>query len=206
MHRFSDADREKIVTAIRAAERNTSGEFVAVAAHASDGYLSVALLWAAGLAFLLPALLLLLPAGIRYLHIYQLQLLCFVALTLLFEFVPTLHMALVPRHLSHARASRLAHALFYEKGVHRTREHSGVLFFVSLAERYVEIVADQGIHEKVGEEVWRRIVGVFLEEVQKGRVTEGFVIAIGACGEAMARHYPAGADDPDELSNGLVEF
>ena len=205
MHRFSDADREKIATAIRAAERNTSGEFVAVAARSSDGYLSVALLWAAGLAFLLPALLLFTPLEIRYLHIYQLQLLCFVALTLVFEFMPALHIALVPKHLRQARASRLAHALFYEKGVHTTREHSGVLFFVSLAERYVEIVADQGIHEKVGEEVWRRIVGVFLDEVQEGRVTEGFVIAIGACGEAMAKHYPAKPGDPDELSDGLIE-
>lgn len=206
MIRFTDADREKISAAIHAAEQRTSGEFVAVAAHASDGYFSLSLLWAAGLALLLPGVLLLLPVQLRFLHIYQLQLLSFVVLMLLFEFVPALHMLLVPKRIRHARASRLAHAQFYEQGVHLTREHSGVLFFVSLAERYVEIVADRGIHERVGEEAWRRIVAGFVDAVGQGRVTEGFVAAIGACGEAMAMHYPAKPDDSDELSDGLVEI
>ena len=206
MHRFSAQDREKITAAIHAAEKNTSGEFVAVAARVSDGYLSFALLWAAGLAFLLPAPFLLLSVPIRFLHVYQMQLLTFVVLALLFEFVPALHLALVPPHVRRARASRLAHAQFYEQGVHLTREHSGVLFFVSLAERYVEIVADKGIHEKMGEEAWQRIVAVFVGEVRQGRVTEGFVAAIGACGKAMATHYPAKPDDTDELSDGLIEI
>ena len=205
MIRFTDADRRKITAAIHAAEQRTSGEFVAVAARVSDGYFSISLLWAAGLAFLLPAVLLFLPVQIRFVHIYQLQLLSFAALTLSFEFIPALHMALVPKHIRHARASRLAHALFYEQGAHLTHEHSGVLFFVSLAERYVEIVADKGIHEKVGEEVWRRIVAGFVDAVRQGRVTEGFVAAIGACGEAMATHYPAQPGDTDELSDGLIE-
>ena len=206
MVKFSAEEREKITAAIHAAEQRTSGEFVAVAARRSDGYLSFALLWAAGLALILPAPLLLLSAPIRYLHVYQLQLLVFVLSALLFEFVPALHMALVPKPVRRARASRLAHAQFYEQGVHVTREHSGVLFFVSLAERYVEIVADKGIHEKMGEEAWGRIVKLFVDEVQKGDVTDGFVAAIGACGEAMAQHYPSKPDDLDELSDGLIEL
>jgi len=206
MHKFTNADRERITAAIHAAEKRTSGEFVAVAARSSDGYLSFALLWAAGLAFLLPAVLWILPVHIRYLHIYQLQLVCFVVLSLLFEFVPALHMALVPKQVRRTRASRLAHAQFYDQGVHLTREHSGVLFFVSLTERYVEIVADKGIHEKMGEEAWSHIVRLFVEEVRKGDVTAGFVAAISACGEAMAQHYPAKPDDLDELSDGLIEI
>ena len=206
MIRFTDADREKISAAIHAAEQRTNGEFVAVAARASDGYFSLSLLWSAGLAFLLPGVLLFLPMQMRFLHIYQLQLLSFAVFMLLFEFVPTLHMALVPKRIRHARASRLAHAQFYEQGVHLTREHSGVLFFVSLAERYVEIVADRDIHAKVGEEAWRRIVAGFVEAVRQGRVTEGFVAAIGACGDTMAAHYPAKPDDTDELSDGLIEI
>ncbi|MGE5625868.1 MAG: TPM domain-containing protein [Bacillota bacterium] len=206
MVRFSQQDRERITAAIHTAEKRTSGEFVAMVAGASDSYLSFALLWAAGLVFLLPAPFLLFAAPVRYLHIYQLQLLAFIALTLLFEFLPALHMALVPKHVKHARASRLAHAQFYERGVHVTREHSGVLFFVSLAEHYVEIVADKGIHEKVGEGAWGRIVKLFVDEVQKGDVTSGFVSAIEACGDAMARHYPTTPDDQDELSDGLIEI
>ena len=205
MHRFTDAERGEITAAIQAAERRTSGEFVAVAARSSDTYRSVALLWAAGLAFILPAPLLLF-SPLRYLSIYQLQIAVFILLMLALEFLPGLHMALVPRRHRHARASRLAHAQFYAQGVQLTREHSGVLLFVSLAERYVEIVADKGIHEKIGERRWQEIVDGFTAKVGTGDVTGGFVSAIAACGEAMAQHYPARADDIDELSDGLVEI
>ena len=206
MVRFTDTDRQKITAAIHAAEKNTSGEFVAVVARSSDRYLAGALLWAGGLALLLPGVLLLLPLHMRFLHIYQLQLLLFILLSLLFEFMPRLHMALVPRPVKHRRASLLAHAQFFEQGVHLTREHSGVLFFVSLAERYVEVVADKGIHEKLGQARWQEIVNAFVSHVQQDAVTEGFVAAIAACGAAMAEHYPAKPGDADELSDGLIEI
>jgi putative membrane protein len=205
MHRFTDADRLRIKEAVIAAEQRTSGEFVVVAARASDHYLATALCWAVGLALILPAPLLLF-SHLRYLDIYQLQVVAFILLTLLFEFMPGLHMALVPKWLRHIKASRVAHAQFYEQGVHLTREHSGVLLFVSMAEHYVEIVADKGIHEKIGEERWQKIVNAFVLKVSGGDVTEGFVATISACGEAMAEHYPAKAGDEDELSDGLIEI
>jgi putative membrane protein len=71
MVKFTDADREKITAAIHAAERDTSGEFVAVVARSSDRYIASALLWAGGLALLLPGVLLFLPLHMRFVHIYQ---------------------------------------------------------------------------------------------------------------------------------------
>jgi putative membrane protein len=133
-------------------------------------------------------------------------LLVFILLALLFLFIPGLHLRLIPRSVKHARASRLAKAQFYLQGVHMTREHSGVLLFVSLAERYVEIVADQGIHEKLGEAHWQSIIQNFVRQVSDGQVVEGLVTAISACGEAMAQHYPRRADDTNELSDGLIEI
>ena len=206
MHKFTDADRARIREAVVAAEKRTSGEFVAVAAKVSDAYLSVALLWSVGLALVMPAPLLLFPTHLRYLDVYQLQIVAFILSTFLFEFLPGLHMALVPKRIRHAHASRLAHAQFFEQGVQLTREHSGVLLFVSMAERYVEIVADKGIHEKIGAERWQAIVDGLTARVSSGDVTGGFVAAIGACGEAMAEHYPAKPDDSDELSDGLIEI
>ena len=205
-HRFDATARARITAAIHAAEKQTSGEFVALVARASDTYRSSALLWAGGLAFLLPGVLMFLPLHLRAISIYQLQLGLFIVLSLLFEFMPGLHMALVPKAVQRARASRLAHAQFYERGVHLTREHSGVLFFVSLAERYVEVVADKGIHEKLGEAHWQAVVDTFLQHVRRGDVTEGFVAAITLCGEAMAKHYPVNPGDTDELSDGLIEI
>lgn len=206
MIKFSDADKARISEAIRTAEKNTSGEFVAVVARSSDHYIFLPLLWAAFLALILPGILYFAGVPLAWIHVYQIQLALFVVLALLFLFVPELHLHLVPRHVKHARASRLAKAQFYIQGVHMTREHSGVLFFVSLAEHYVEIVADQGIHEKLGQKHWHGIIQAFVAEVHQGNVVEGFVAAITACGAAMATHYPPEPGNPNELSDGLIEI
>lgn len=205
---FSEQDKARISAAIQAAEKQTSGEFVAVVARASDHYIFLPLLWAAIFALLTPGVFILFstPLVHEYLHLYHLQLLVFIIAALLCLFVPGLHLYLVPRKVKHSRASRLAKAQFYLQGVHLTREHSGVLLFVSLAERYVEIVADQGIHEKLGEARWHQIIQTFVSQVRSGQVVEGFVTAITTCGEAMATHYPRRADDTNELSDGLIEI
>ena len=206
MIKFSDNDRKAISEAIHAAEKKTSGEFVAVVARASDHYIFLPLLWAAIIALLTPGALLLSGVPLSHVESYHLQLLIFVVLAALLLFVPGLHLFLVPRSVKHSRASRLAKAQFYLQGVHMTAEHSGVMLFVSLAERYVEIVADKGIHEKIGEAHWQGIVNKFVERVRDGEVVEGFAGAVTACGEAMATHYPRSADDTNELPDGLIEI
>ena len=206
MIRFSAEDKSRITAAIHAAEKSTSGEFVAVVARASDHYVFTPLLWSAIVALLFPGVSLLLGLSLRWVHIYQIQLLIFIVLAVLFLFVPGLHLRLVPTRVKHSRASRLAKAQFYQQGVQLTAHHSGVLLFVSLAEHYVEIVADKGIHEQLGETHWRSIIDLFVGQVRRGRVVDGFVDAIGACGAAMAKHYPPDPHDTDQLSDGLIEL
>ena len=206
MIKFSEQDKARITTAIHAAEQNTSGEFVAVVARMSDHYVFLPLLWAAILALLVPGIFILLSVPLAFLRVYQIQLLVFIILGLLLLFIPELHLQLIPKRIKHARASRLAKAQFYLQGVHMTRDHSGVLFFVSLAERYVEIVADRGIHEKLGEAHWQGIIQTFVERVRKGEIVDGFVAAITTCGEAMRTHYPPDPGAKDDLSDGLIEI
>lgn len=208
MIRFSAQDKTRISDAIRAAEKNTSGEFVAVVARASDHYVLLPLLWSAILALLLPGACFLAGAepAIGWVRLYHLQLLIFIVLAVVLLSVPGLHLRLIPRRVKHAHAGRLAQAQFYAQGVQLTPHHSGVLFFVSLAERYVEIVADKGIHERLGDAHWQGIIDRFVTEVRRGRVVDGFVEAIAACGAAMAEHYPPDPADTNELSDGLIEI
>ena len=206
MIRFSADDKARITAAIHAAEKNTSGEFVAVVARASDHYVLLPLLWSAILALLFPGACRLGGLPMSWVHLYQIQLLIFIGLAILLLSVPGLHLKLIPRHVKHAHASRLAQAQFYVQGVQLTAHHSGVLFFVSLAERYVEIVADKGIHERLGEEHWQGIIDKFVAHVSRGRIVDGFVDAIGACGAAMAEHYPPDPNETNQLSDGLIEL
>lgn len=206
MIRFSADDKARITGAIHAAEKNTSGEFVAVVARASDHYVFIPIIWSAILALLFPGACLLVGWRAQWVHLYQTQLLIFIVLAVLLLSLPGLHLKLIPTAVKHARASGMSRAQFYEQGVQLTAHHSGVLFFVSLAEHYVEIVADKGIHEKLGEAHWRAIVDTFVTRVRQGRIVDGFVEAIGTCGVAMAEHYPPDPNDTSELSDGLIEL
>ena len=202
---LNDSDKKRIAEAIRDAEAGTGGELVTVIARASDDYLYIPLLWAALIALLLPGLLMLLPLEIDYGTIYEIQVIGFFALALLFRW-PLLMMRLIPKAVKHRRASRVAHQQFFEQNLHHTRERTGVMLFVSVAEHYVEIIADKGINDVVEEGVWDKVIADFVQHVKARQVAEGFLAAVAACGRILAEHFPATHDNPDELPNHLVEI
>src|SRR3546814_10562785 len=82
---------------------------------------------------------------------------------------------------------------------------SDLLIFVSVAEHYVEILADQAINEKVAQEEWDSIVAAFVAAVKQGRVAEGFEQAVDACGALLAQHFPAAPGERNELPDRSEE-
>lgn len=202
---LTDQDRAQIAAAIAAAERRTSGELVAVVAAAADDYRYIVLLWPALAALLLPAILLTAVPALDAWLLYLAQTAAFVLLALLAQ-LPRLRLALVPAAAKRQRASRLAREQFIAQGLHRTRQRTGVLIFVAVAEHHVEIIADQGIDAVVPPGTWDEAVASFIEQVRAGRVAAGFLAAIGAVGDHLAEHFPGTADDPDELPNRLIEI
>ena len=111
-----------------------------------------------------------------------------------------------PATTKRQRASRLAHEQFIAQGLHRTRQRTGVLIFVAVAEHHVEIVADRGIDAAVPAGTWDEAVAKFVEQVRAGQVADGFLATIAVIGERLAEHFPATTDDPDELPNRLIEI
>lgn len=73
-----------------------------------------------------------------------------------------------------------------------TEHNSGVLIYVLLADRRVEIVADRGIHGKVGDAAWKSICGEMQREFAQGRFEDGAVRGIRTIGDLLAAHFPAG--------------
>ncbi len=197
---LSEQDRQKIANAITETERRTSGELVAVVAPAADDYRYVPLLWAALVALLLPALLLTLAPGMAVRTLYFAQAAAFFVLALLLHLLP-MRMALVPESLKRRRAGQLAREQFFEQRLHLTRARTGVLIFVSVAEHYVEIIADEGINARVPPGTWDTAVADFIEQVRAGRITEGFLDVVELIGMRLAEHFPRAADDRDELPN-----
>ncbi|MEK6749811.1 MAG: TPM domain-containing protein [Pseudomonadota bacterium] len=199
------AQRTAIADAIRATETRTRGELVAVIAGSAGHYTLFPLLYAALLALLTPLALSFIAHGLSAEYAYALQLGVFASAAMLLSWQP-LKVRIVPARIQIAHARRLAREQFFARKMHHTRERSGIMIFVSVAERYVEIIADQGINDQVAAGTWDGIVRDLIAAVQRGENGAGMVAAINACAGILAQHLPVRADDKNELANELIEL
>ncbi|MCA2997771.1 MAG: TPM domain-containing protein [Rhodocyclaceae bacterium] len=85
-----------------------------------------------------------------------------------------------------------------------TEENNGVLIYVLLADRKVEIIADRGIHAKVGTERWRAICKEMELNFRKGDFREGSVNAIHKVGVELAFYFPPHGQLTNEQSDKPV--
>jgi uncharacterized membrane protein len=91
--------------------------------------------------------------------------------------------------------------LFSRLRVWDTDQNAGVLVYLLLADKRVEIVADRGIHGRVGEAAWEAICGAMQREFAAGRFEPGVVTGVQAISDLLATHFPPRDENPDELSN-----
>jgi len=203
---ISASDRDRIVSAIHAAEAATSGEIICVIAQASSDYRLVPVAWAAAIALAIPLPLIVLtswPAMV----IYLLQLVTFVVLAVVLSW-PAIRIALVPRQAKRDRAHLTAMRQFWAQGLHLTEQRTGVLIFASAAERYAEIIADAGIYQKVSPGTWDGALAALTSALRRGQPADGFVAAIEQCGAVLAAHFPlpAGTVKKDQLPDQVIEI
>lgn len=199
---FSETDENRIAEAITRAEKATAGEIVAVVAAESSSYLYAPFLWASVVALLVPWPLILWswwPST----WIYVAQVAAF-ALVLAVTLPRPVRYWLVPRSIKQARAHRRALEQFVSQNLHTTSGRTGVLIFISVAERHAEIVADSGIEERVAKGTWQEIVTRLVAAFRAGRHTDGFVVAIEDVGGHLATHFPPGSCDANELPDHLI--
>lgn len=202
MSLFSAEDEQRISAAISDAEQRTSGEIVVVVAAQSDGYHYAPPLVGALVALLVPWVLFYFT-GLHMVPIYLAQLAVFLIVTL--ALMPArVRTALVPASIKRLHAHRRAVEQFLVQNLHTTQGGTGVLLFVSVAERYVEIMADRAIDAKVPEGTWKSIVDELTTAIGAGHPADGFVAAIGAIGTALAAHFPPGSGNPNELPDHLI--
>jgi putative membrane protein len=197
---FGKEDYEAVAQAIREAEKKTSGQIVCVLAHASSGYVHVPILWAVALALFVPwPLIDFTPWSVQ--RIFLIQLAVFIVASLLFSWMP-LRLLLVPRALQRTRAHRAAIEQFVLRGISHTKNRSGVLIFVSLAEHYARIIADEGIAAKVPQGEWQAAIDALTAHMRQDQIAAGFTAAIARCGDVLAQHAPPDGS-PNELPDRL---
>ncbi len=200
---FSEEEKERIRQAVTAAEQKTSGEIVPAVVSASARYTEIELLG------LVVGLGIATFAAAVYADVWGHDLVYMLPMVGATAGFFACRIPWVKRRLlSHRRRNEAvlqrSLAAFTAEGLHQTRDHTGILIFVSLLEHEVEVLADKGINEKVPQGTWDEVVGLLTTELRAGHACEGFCKAIERCGVILAQHFPRSTDDKDELSDRLV--
>jgi uncharacterized membrane protein len=89
--------------------------------------------------------------------------------------------------------------LFGELGVWDTEFNCGVLIYLQMVDRRVEIVADRGINQKVGEPFWNAVCRRLETAFGQGQYEAGVVRALEQISLALVEHFPASGDQSNEL-------
>ena len=105
---------------------------------------------------------------------------------------------------THRSAAARAQAVFNQLRVWDTDLNNGVLLYVLLAERAIEIVADRGYRGRVTEHEWRAACAVAEAEFAAGRYERGAIVLVECVNELIARHFPATTGHQNELPDRPV--
>jgi putative membrane protein len=94
---------------------------------------------------------------------------------------------------------------FFDQGLYRTRDETGVLVLISVFERMVWMLADRGINAKVQQNQWDDIVAIITEGIKQQRPADAICAAVEKIGDLLEAHFPIKPDDTDELKNLIIE-
>jgi len=122
----------------------------------------------------------------------------------LFKSTPSLKFAFVGMKRKEGAVKERALRAFYEKGLYKTKQNTGVLFFLSLLERKVWVLADKGIHGKIHQQTLNKFANIVSQGIKEGRACDALCEAIMEAGEILAKHFPAVEGNVDELPDDVI--
>lgn len=215
--RFSEADRQSVSEAIKQAESKTSGEIAVAVIRESYDYAIYETAAAVLAGFIYFIFIMFYVAEIenflqRLFWDYSVNYLLlfygfstFVVMTIFYFLfnISTLDRLIVPHKIMTGKVKERALRYFMESGVSNTRDRTGILIFISILERRVELLADRGIAEKIPPDKWSSIVSDIIAGIKAGELSKHLHKAVTQCGDLLQDFFPIKEDDTNELSNDV---
>ncbi len=201
---FTQEEQEKIKAAVAAVESQTSGEVVPMIVAASSEYQHVEWFGAGvvALAFGLTASWVFGSGSILW--FFPVYVIVFVFFFFFLRYCLPLKRSMLHRDEMAAKVHQKALVSFLEQGVHETRDRTGILLFISLFERRVEVLADSGINSKVTPQDWEEVVAIITRGLRDGKGCDSVVSAIHCCTDMLRKHFPRADDDTNELPDLVI--
>jgi len=201
---FTAEEKEKLKAITQEVESRTIGEIVVMVVDRSDHYIDAEVLGGALLGSLLSLILTLLFFPSSIWSYVPLSFLFFFPCRFLFQKVDGLKKLFIGVRRKEEAVRLRAERAFFERGLYKTKRNTGVLFFLSLLERKVWILADKGIYEKMEQKTLNRFANEVSRGIREGRACDALSKAIQEIGVVLSRHFPITSDDTDELPDEVM--
>jgi putative membrane protein len=203
--RLAAEDQTRVEAAIVDLERRCSAELVVVIAQRSASYAAYPALWSTCVALLAGWIIALIVPALAANLLVFVQGLALVAAAALFYLTP-LGLKLVPGAAKRARAAAMAQVEFTTLVNNRTRAKDGMLLYLSLAERYVEIIADDAVAAAIPHTRWQQAIDEFRARAKRARVGDNLVQLIAECASILEARFPAEPGQANELPDRLTDL
>jgi putative membrane protein len=199
--RFDQAAGEALAQAVRDIEKNSDAEIVIVVRGRSGTYRHADYLCGAVIAFVGLVFVLLSPFEFHTYWVPIDVLALFIAGAFVSSRTDFIRRAFTTKDFRAKAARTGAAAMFYEAGIANTSAENGLLIYLSLLERRLEVIADRGILKAVPALKWNNSV-FELKRIGKKPEPENLVKAVRDLGRLLAEHMPATGENPNELPDG----
>ena len=201
---FTAEEKERLKAITHEVESKTIGEIVIMVVDHSDHYIEAEVLGSVLLGSLLSLILTVLFFHSSIWSYIPLSFLFFFPCWLLFIKVEVLKKRFIGTRRKEEAVRLRAERAFFERGLYKTKKNTGVLFFLSLLEKKVWVLADKGIYEKMDQETLNRFANEVSSGIREGHACEALSQAIREIGGLLSQHFPITSNDTDELPNEVV--
>jgi putative membrane protein len=200
----SKKDRVLIEKLITEAELKTKSELVPMIVHHSDIYPAAHFRAAIIMSFLFSLILYFSPLSIiNPIYFLWIQL-PGLYVGYLLGHIPLIKRALITKDEVNHEVTQRAYEAFFHHNLHITKEHNGVLIFVSVMEKKIKIITDVGINKKIEQKIWDDIISDFAKYIRNGKFIQGLQETIKATSAVLENYFPAEGEALNELKNDLI--
>ena len=203
-------ERDRVTEAVREAEKLTAGEIVVKIISASYHYPMANVIGAALFALPLALIFTVLTGEWLWIGAQNMWLLLGYLTVLFIVFHEIIKRTLWLKRLFiserevNEEVEEAAITTFFNEGLYRTRDETGVLLLISVFEHKVWILADKGINAKVQDGQWEDIVGRLIRGIKQKRQVDAICEAVQQIGAILKAYFPVKPDDTNELQNLIV--
>lgn len=208
--KFNDTEKQQIEEAVKALEKETSGELVMYYSRQSDEYdeanwiTSIILSFFGIIVIMISSYLWLLPSGISLFEIGG-YLIVLMALGFFIPKIwPKIKRFVISDEKKELRVFSKASDAFLSEEVFQTKDRTGILIYISELEQQVVVIADSGINAKVNQSDWNDVVSIITNGIKTKQLTSGIIEAINQCKNLLLDNdFKASSNDTNELSDEL---